>query len=88
MSPDEVLVGSIALIFALISIAIAIGPWESPYQLRTISAVSKRFGKPAARGLWLMIALASFTAGFAILSGMRPSYADPAQRSVMPSEAS
>ncbi len=80
MSHDETLVGSIALIVATVSLAIAVGPWNAPYQLRTVSSVSRRFGKPAARGLWMVIALASMTAGLAILSGLRPSYAVPAQR--------
>ncbi len=80
MSHDETLVGSIALIVAIASIAIAVGPWNGPYQLGTISAVSRRFGKPVARGVWVAIAVASLTAGLAILSGFRPSYAMPTER--------
>ena len=80
MSYDEPLVGSLAIVIAVAAAAIAIGPWSQPYRLRTISAVSHRFGKPAARGVWIAIAVAALTAGFAILSGVRPSYAVPAQR--------
>jgi len=75
---DEPLVGSLAVFFAILSAFVAVGPWQEPYQLRTIAAVKRRFGKLAARGVWVAIALALLTAGMAILSGVRPSYAVPA----------
>ncbi len=78
MKYDEPLVGSLAIILAIIAAVIAVGPWASPYRLRTFSAITQRFGKPVARGVWVAIAVASLTAGLAILTGMRPSYADPA----------
>lgn len=78
MSYDESLVGAIAIIIAGISFAIGLGPWASPYQLPTIMAISKRFGKPVARGFWVVLALAALTAGVAILCGIRPNYAVPA----------
>ncbi|TWU40829.1 hypothetical protein [Novipirellula artificiosorum] len=78
MRYDDTLVGAVAVVFAVLSFTIAIGPWSSPYRLRTILAVSDRFGKPAARGVWLAVAIASLMAGIAILSGVRPSYAEPA----------
>lgn len=78
MSYDETLIGSIAMIMALISFLIAFGPWAKPYQLPTMMAVSRRYGKAAARGLWLLIALASLASGVAILGGLRPGYAEPA----------
>ncbi len=83
MNYGEALVGSIALVAAIASLAIAVGPWGRPYQLSTISAISRRFGKPAARGVWLAIAIALLTAGSAIVAGLRPSYASPAQRATL-----
>ena len=80
MSYDEPLVGALALVFAVVAAAISVGPWTAPYQLRSVSALQDRFGKPAARGLWVAVALASLAAGLAILSDLRPSYAIPAQR--------
>ena len=80
MSYDEQFVGTLAIVLAIISLAIAVGPWTAPYRLRTFSALTNRFGKPVARGVWVVIALASLTAGWAILAGVRPSYADPTQR--------
>lgn len=80
MSYDEPFVGSLAIIIAILAVAIAVGPWTQPYRLKTISAVSERFGKPVARGVWIAIAVASLTAGLAILTGKRPGYADPVQR--------
>lgn len=80
MSYDEPFVGFLAIIMAIMAAAIAIGPWSEPYRLRSFSAVSERFGKRAARGVWIAIAIASLTAGFAILTGLRPHYAAPTQR--------
>jgi len=76
---DELLVGALALIIAAIAAAIALGPWEAPYRLRTMATLSDRFGRPAARSLWFAIALAAFSAGLAIISGTRPTYAKPSQ---------
>jgi len=78
MSYDEPLVGSVAVVLAIVAGAIGVGPWTQPYQLQTFSTLTERYGKPVARGVWVAIALASLTAGFAILTGVRPSYADPA----------
>jgi hypothetical protein len=80
MSYDEVFVGSLAVIIAIVAAAIAVGPWDKPYRLKSIAAIGRRFGKRVARGVWVAIAVASLTAGFAILTGMRPSYTHPAQR--------
>jgi hypothetical protein len=80
MRYDEPLIGSLAVVLAIIAAAIGLGPWTEPYRLRTFSTLTERYGKSVARGVWVAIALASLTAGFAILAGIRPSYADPAQR--------
>jgi hypothetical protein len=80
MSYDEPFVGSLAIIMAIVAAAIAVGPWNRPYQLRSFSALSQRFGKSVARGVWVAIAVAALTLGFAILTGQRPSYTHPAQR--------
>ena len=79
MSHDEVLVGSVAIVLAVIALAIGLGPWPEPYRLRTFANITQRFGKPVARGAWVAIAVASLTAGLAILTGMRPGYTAPAQ---------
>ena len=83
MSYDEPLIGSLAIVLAIAAAAISAGPWEAPYQLRTFRSISGRFGKPAARGVWAVVALASFIAGLAIVSGTRPPYVTPAQQSVL-----
>ncbi len=74
---DVFFVGCLALAISSVATAIAIGPWTAPYQIRTFEHVQTRFGKPAARLLWLIIAIISGGSGAAILSGMRPSYAAP-----------
>lgn len=86
MSYDEPLVGSIAIAIALISVVIAVGPWQEPYQLSTFSAISNRFGKTAARWAWVLVALALLTSGLAILTDLRPGYAHPALRSSLDQE--
>ena len=77
VSYDEPFVGTLAIIIAIIAVAIAMGPWTQPYQLRSIAAIDRRFGKPVARGVWVAIAVTLFATGCAILSGTRPSYAQP-----------
>jgi len=75
VNPDEILVGSLALMFAVVSFSIGVGPWSAPYQLRTFQAVANRYGKTAARFVWLMISLAFLVVGLSVLLGLRPSYA-------------
>lgn len=76
MNYDDAFVGVLAMVLAILAVTVAVGPWDQPYRLRTVSAVQQRYGKPVARGLWIAIAIAVFTSGFAILSGIRPSYAE------------
>jgi hypothetical protein len=72
---DEILVGSLALMFCVISGSIGLGPWNAPYQLRTFQSVTRRYGIKAARIVWLFISLAFLAVGLAVLLGLRPSYA-------------
>ncbi|MEM9587595.1 MAG: hypothetical protein AAGA03_09965 [Planctomycetota bacterium] len=77
MRYDDALVGSLAIGLALVSIAVCLGPWTGPYQLRSIAAVKRRFGMSAARSIWFLIAVAAMMAGVSILTGIRPTYATP-----------
>jgi len=77
LSHDEALVGTVALLVAGLSIFFAVGPWSMPYELRTIAGVEAKFGKQAARGVWLFIAILSGVSSIAILTDVRPSYATP-----------
>jgi hypothetical protein len=75
VDPDEILVGSLALVFSALSFSIGVGPWSAPYRLRTFQAVAKRHGKTAARAVWVLISLAFLVIGVVVLFGLRPSYA-------------
>jgi hypothetical protein len=75
---DDSFVGSLAILVAIGAAAIGVGPWAEPYRLRSFAAICERFGKPVARGVWVAIALALLSSGYAILSGLRPGYALPA----------
>lgn len=75
MSPDEILVGSLALVFAIVSFLIGVGPWSAPYQLRSFDAVATRYGKTAARIAWILLSLTFLMVGLAVLFGLRPNYA-------------
>ncbi|MDE0865564.1 MAG: hypothetical protein OSA98_17395 [Rubripirellula sp.] len=74
MNPDEVFVGILALSFSLVAFSIGIGPWLAPYRLRTIHGIAQRYGKAAARTVWVTVSIALLAAGLAILFGMRPGY--------------
>lgn len=76
MNSDEILVGSLALAFAMVCFSIGVGPWKAPYQLRTFQAVTKRHGKTTARVVWVLISLAFLVVGVAVLLGLRPTYAN------------
>lgn len=80
MRYDDVFVGAVAIILGVVALVIAVGPWQEPYQLRSVLAIGNRFGKPAARGLWLFVAVVSILSGIAISNGIRPSYASPTQQ--------
>jgi len=71
------IVAAVAILGGCLAAGIGIGPWEGPYQLRSVGGIVNRFGKPAARFAWLVIALVSLIAGIAIANGVRPSYARP-----------
>jgi len=77
VNPDEILVGSLAIIFSLLGFSIGVGPWEAPYQLRTFQRVGQRYGKTAARAVWILVSLAFLLVALAVLLGLRPSYATP-----------
>jgi hypothetical protein len=74
---DDSLVGSLAVLVAILAACVAIGPWTEPYELRSFAAIRARFGKSVARGVWFAIAVALFASGYAILNGIRPGYAVP-----------
>jgi Mg2+/citrate symporter len=71
---DQPLVGSIALVIAAAACVVGFGPWEGPYQLSTFAAIDQRYGRRAARMVWIAIAAVLMTLGLAIISGWRPSY--------------
>lgn len=81
-SYNDMLVASIALIGSVFALAISLGPWTTPYRLRSISHVVNRYGMPAARCVWVVIALVSLFAGVAIASGLRPGFAKPASDAI------
>ncbi|MCM2372465.1 hypothetical protein [Aporhodopirellula aestuarii] len=60
--------------------AIALGPWDAPYKIRSFANIENRFGKPAARVVWIMIAIVSGSCAAAIMTGLRPAYAAPVVR--------
>ena len=74
MTYDEPLVGSLAIMLALVATAIAVGPWSGPYELRTFSAIGRRFGKPVARTVWVAIAITALAVGISVFTGFRPDF--------------
>ena len=74
---NDWLFAGIAMVGSLLALAVSVGPWSTPYRLRTIASVADRYGMSAARLVWLVIAIVSMLAGIAIATGIRPSYARP-----------
>lgn len=81
-SYNDLFVATIAFVGSVSALAVGIGPWQSPYRLRTIGTIVDRYGMTAARAIWVLVAVISLVAGIAIASGIRPSYAQPDQGSV------
>ena len=77
MLDDEKLVGGLAILLGIMFLCFSLGPWESPYRLRSTATVTKRFGKPAARLFWLLLAVILGGLGVAIVTDVRPGYAKP-----------
>jgi hypothetical protein len=77
VNPDEILVGSLAIVLSLLGLLIGVGPWEAPYQLRTFQRVTQRYGKMAARAVWVLLSIAFLLVALAVLLRLRPSYAAP-----------
>ena len=74
---DELFVGGLANLMAVLFLLFAIGPWSQPYRLRSTAAITEKYGKPFARLFWLALALALGGVGIAIVVGWRPSYTSP-----------
>ena len=89
---DELFVGGLASLMAVLCFLFAIGPWNQPYRLRSTAAITEKYGKPFARLFWLALALALSAVGVAIMLGWRPSYTSPQAsrffQAVTPSSAS
>ncbi|EMI54810.1 hypothetical protein [Rhodopirellula sallentina] len=77
LTPDEFLVSCLALSLSVIATGIALGPWDAPYKIRSVAHIENRFGKFAARLVWVVIAIVSGGSAAAIISGVRPAYATP-----------
>lgn len=84
MISDEFFVGCLAIVLAIIAMAIALGPWSLPYRSRSMTSICERYGKKAARLVWLLIAIVSAASGVSILNEIRPAYAAPAIREELP----
>lgn len=83
---DDLLVGGLAIGLAAVATASAAGMLTTPYRLGSIRSIQQRYGEPAARAFFLLLAALMLLTGTAILSGLRPSYggvqrtaADPPQ---------
>lgn len=76
-SYNDLFVATVAIVGAALAFAVAVGPWQNPYRLRSIASVVERFGMSVARGVWIAVAIISLIAGIAIASGIRPGYAQP-----------
>ncbi|QDV85021.1 hypothetical protein [Stieleria sp.] len=76
-SYNDLFVAMVAFIGGVLALAVAIGPWQKPYHLRSIARVVDRYGMSAARSVWVLVAIVSLIAGMAIANGIRPGYATP-----------
>ena len=76
-SYGDLFVASVAVVGGTLALAVSLGPWPAPYELRTVAMIRQRYGMAAARAMWMLVALASLLAGVAIATGFRPGYATP-----------
>ncbi|WP_164100383.1 hypothetical protein [Candidatus Laterigemmans baculatus] len=71
---DDLIVGGLAIGLAAAATASAAGLMTSPYRLASVRSIQQRYGEPAARVFFVMLAALMLLTGTAILSGLRPSY--------------
>ncbi len=69
---SDVLVSSLAFLLSAIAVAIGVGPWTEPYELRTFRRLRDARGMIAARLGWVIIALIAAGCGAAIWNNVRP----------------
>lgn len=71
---NDVIVGGLAIGLAAAATASAAGLMTSPYRLASVRSIQQRYGEPAARAFFVVLAALMLFTGTAILSGLRPSY--------------
>ncbi len=76
---SDLLIGSIAMAFAIVVGSAAMGLIPFANQLKSIQAIRNRWGDPVARLVLILLALLMFVCGVSILAGLRP-----VQRSLSP----
>ncbi len=74
MRADQILVAAVAAVLGTLSLLAASTGWSLPYRLRSIAAVQRKWGQPAARGLLLLIAVLLLALAVVIAMDLRPAY--------------
>lgn len=82
MRVDQILVAAVAAALGCLAFLAALQLWLPPYRLRSIAAVETRWGRPAARGLLLLISLLLFALAAVIAVDLRPAYAAAANKKI------
>ncbi|WP_153555241.1 hypothetical protein [Roseimaritima sediminicola] len=74
MRADQILVATVSAGLGVLACLAATQRWQGPYRLRSIAAVQRRYGLPAARVLLLAIGLILLVLAFVIALDLRPAY--------------
>lgn len=74
MRADQILVAALATILGTLSLLAAVTGWSLPFRLRSLAAVQRKWGQPAARGLLLLVGLLLFALAVVIAFDLRPAY--------------
>ncbi|QEG40220.1 hypothetical protein [Roseimaritima ulvae] len=74
MRADQILVAAVATSLGTLSLVAAATGWALPYRLRSLAAVQRKWGQPAARGVLLLVGLLLLALAAVIALDLRPAY--------------
>ena len=72
MNPEELFVGSVALVLGVVGVVVAIGNWDACYQFSKVRWIESKGGRRTARAAYAVCGILLIILGIAIALGFGP----------------